>query len=63
MQSQGPDWAQQKQLTHNHDVVPAVVVAEVEVAACGSVASGHQGCVLDASFQDPRRPHSQEAQH
>lgn len=54
--------AQQKQLTHNHDVVPAVVMAEVEVAARGSVASGHQGRVA-ASFQGPHGPHHQEAQH
>lgn len=64
----GAEWrararrAQQKQLTHNHDVVPAVVMAEVEVTARGSVASGHQGRV-DASFQGPHRPHHQEAQH
>lgn len=35
----------QKQLTHNHDIVPAVMVAEVEVVARGSVASDHQGRV------------------
>lgn len=57
------DWTQRKQLTPNHDIVPAVVVAEVEVATRGSVASGHQGHVQEASLQDPHRPHSQEAQH
>lgn len=64
-QSPGPewDWTQRKQLTPNHDIVPAVVVAEVEVATRGSVASGHQGHVQEASLQDPHRPHSQEAQH
>lgn len=65
VQSPGPewDWTQRKQLTHNHDIVPAVVVAEREVAACGSVASDHQGHVQDASLQDCHRPHSQEAHH
>lgn len=56
-------WLRQKQLTHNHDIVPAVMVAEVEVAARGSVALDHQGRVQDVSLQDPHRPHSQEAQH
>lgn len=50
-------------LTNNHGVVPAVVMAEVEVAARGRVASGHQAGVQHASLQDPHCPHSQEAQH
>lgn len=39
------------------------MVTEVEVAAGGSVASGHQRRVLDAWLQDARRPHNQEAQY
>lgn len=54
--------AQRKQLTHNHDVIPVVVMAEVEVTARRSVATGHQGCMA-ASFQGPRCPHHQEGQH
>lgn len=51
------------QLTHNHDVVPVVMVTEVEVAASGSVALGHQRCVLGVPLQDTFCPHGQEAQH
>lgn len=63
MNSQEPEEAQEKQLTHNHDVVPVVMVAEVEVAASGSVTSSHQRCMLDAWLQDARCPHNQETQH
>lgn len=40
-----------------------VVVTEVEVAAGGSVASGHQRRVLDAWLQDTSCPHNQETQY
>lgn len=58
MNSQEPE-----ELTHNHDVVPVVMVTEVEMAASGGVTPGHQRCVLDAWFQDTRCPHDQEAQY